>query len=302
LRIFLVLGRSNSLNFFKHYPVLGKTITRVLRRIGRWGYSSTANIAWIRFCEMERDNIIIRPLLFSFFILFAPPFSAGHSETTSSPEPSEKLTLRLRIHLTTDLSMTKKGVNMSSWITPKMIEEKVLPEVNRIWSQANVEWILDGIQDCPINDTHRDEVISYVLATKRDSEGHGDPERIQKYLSILPIDREEERVVNIYAVPYLGGTSQGNACKGARILIGEWTDKPSGGNLPPQKCLLVEPEPFAKGSFGRTMAHELGHILGLSHPKERATPQLMGSGGYILTEEQKDTARKKAYKITVKQK
>jgi len=251
---------------------------------------------------MERDNIIIRPLVFSFFILFALPFSAGHSETTSSPEPSEKLTLRLRIHLTTDLSMTKKGVNMSSWITPKMIEEKVLPEVNRIWSQANVEWILDGIQDCPINDTHRDEVISYVLATKRDSEGHGDPERIQKYLSILPIDREEERVVNIYAVPYLGGTSQGNACKGARILIGEWTDKPSGGNLPPQKCLLVEPEPFAKGSFGRTMAHELGHILGLSHPKERATPQLMGSGGYILTEEQKDTARKKAYKITVKQK
>ena len=108
--------------------------------------------------------------------------------------------------------------------------------------------------------------------------------------------------MNIYAVPYLGGTSQGNACKGARILLGEWTDKPSGGKLPPQKCLLVEPEPFVKGSFGRTMAHELGHILGLHHPKEREAPQLMGGGGYILTEEQKSTAREKAYKITVKQK
>jgi hypothetical protein len=99
-----------------------------------------------------------------------------------------------------------------------------------------------------------------------------------------------------------GGTSQGTACKGARILLGEWTDKPSGGKLPPQKCLLVEPEPFVKGSFGRTMAHELGHILGLHHPKEREVPQLMGGGGYILTEEQKNTAREKAFKITVKQK
>ena len=251
---------------------------------------------------MERSNIIIRPLNFSFFILFALLLSRGHSEITSSPEPNEKLALRVRIHLTTGLSMTKKGVNMTNWINPKMIEEKVFPEVNRIWSQANIEWILDGIQDCPTKDANRDEVVAYVLATQRDSEGHGDPERIQKYLSILPIDQEEDRVVNIYAVPYLGGTSQGNACKGARVLLGEWTDKPSGGKLPPQKCLLVEPEPFVKGSFGRTMAHELGHILGLHHPKEREVPQLMGGGGYILTEEQKNTAREKAYKITVKQK
>jgi hypothetical protein len=246
--------------------------------------------------------MIIRPLVFSFFILFAFSLSSGSSQTNPPSAPSEKFTLRLRIHLTTGLSMTKKGMNMSNWITPKMIEENVLPEVNRIWSQANIEWILDGIQDCPTKDTNRDQVVAYVLATQRDSEGHGDPERIQKYLSILPIDQEEDRVVNIYAVPYLGGTSQGNACKGARILLGEWTDKPSGGKLPPQKCLLVEPEPFVKGSFGRTMAHELGHILGLHHPKEREAPQLMGGGGYILTEEQKSTAREKAYKITVKQK
>jgi hypothetical protein len=251
---------------------------------------------------MKQDNMILRDLSFSFIILFVLSLSSASSETNPTPEANEKVALRFRIHLTTDLSMTKKGVNMTNWITPKMIEEKVLPEVNRIWSQANIEWILDGVQDCPTKDTNREEVVAYVLATQRDSEGHGDPERIQKYLSILPIDQEEDRVVNIYAVPYLGGTSQGNAGKGARILLGEWTDKPSGGKLPPQKCLLVEPEPFAKGSFGRTMAHELGHILGLHHPKEREVPQLMGGGGYILTEEQKNTAREKAYKITVKQK
>ena len=244
----------------------------------------------------------MRALCFSFIFLFVLSISSGRSQTPSSPEPNEKLTLRLRIHLTTGLSMTKKDVNMTNWITPKMIEEKVLPEVNRIWSQAHVEWILDGIQDCPTQEARQDEVVAYVLATQRDSEGHGDPERIQKYLSILPIDQEEDRVVNVYAVPYLGGTSQGNACKGARVLIGEWTDKPSGGKLPPQKCLLVEPEPFVKGSFGRTMAHELGHILGLHHPKEREAPQLMGGGGYVLTEEQKEIARKKAYNISIKQK
>ena len=246
--------------------------------------------------------MIVRPLVLSFFLLSPFLVSSGSSQNLSSPEPSERLTLRLRIHLTTDLTMMKKGVKMTNWITPKMIEEKVLPEVNRIWSQANVVWILDGIQDCPTKETDREEVIAYVLGTQRDSEGHGDPERIAKYLSILPIDQEVDRVVNIYAVPYLGGTSQGNACKGARVLLGEWTDKPSGGKLPPQKCLLNEPEPFVKGSFGRTMAHELGHILGLHHPEEREVSQLMGGRGYILTEEQKATARKKAYQITLKQK
>ena len=64
-------------------------------------------------------------------------------------------------------------------------------------------------------------------------------------------------------IPYLGGTSQGNTSpRQRRILLGEWTDKPSHGKRPPEKCLLVEAGDFQRGSFSRTVAHELGHILG----------------------------------------
>lgn len=47
-----------------------------------------------------------------------------------------------------------------------------------------------------------------------------------------------------------------------------WTDKPSRGRKPPQQVKLLEPQPFAVGSLSRTIAHELGHIVGLRHPNK----------------------------------
>ena len=72
------------------------------------------------------------------------------------------------------------------------------------------------------------------------------------------------------------------------MVVGVWTDKPSGGRQPPVKALLVEPEPMRVGSLARTIAHELGHNLGLAHPDKDeagAVGRLMGGGkqGYGLT-------------------
>ncbi len=226
----------------------------------------------------------------------------GSLSVADEEADARDLRVPVRFHVVTDMAMTKKGVAMDSWITPGMIEKTVMPEVNRIWSVAGIEWTLRGVDAVTTRDNHRAEVIEYVLQSTRDSEGHGDPERIKKLQSILRLDREDAGVVNLYLVPYLGGTSQGNASpRQKRVILGQWTDKPSRGKQAPEKCLLVEAGAFRRGSFSRTVAHELGHVLGLKHPEPNAPPfhRLMGGRepGNELTGAERAQARQGAAAI-----
>jgi hypothetical protein len=205
----------------------------------------------------------------------------------------------VRFHLIADMDMAKKGVAMTHWMTPEMIKTTVMPEVNRIWAPAKIEWTLSGVTPGTTRSEGRSDVIAYLLAATRDSDGRGDPERIKKLLGILNEDQKDARAVNIYVIPYLGGTSQGNTQPAQRrIIMGQWTDKPSRGERPPEKCLLVEDRPFKQGSFSRTVAHELGHILSLKHPEKNVPPfqRLMGGTqqAYDLTDDEIAAARKTA--------
>lgn len=223
--------------------------------------------------------------------------------TSMSAAEADAYQIPLRIHLITDLTMAKRGVAMTNWLTAEMIEKTVLPEVNRIWSSAKIEWTLNGIASATTKSEGREETIAHLLQATRDSAGKADPERVKKLEAILesvPLDR---RAVNIFVIPYLGGTSQGVASPGKRrVIIGQWTDKPSRGLRPPDKCLLVESGEFKQGSFSRTLGHELGHILGLGHPAKGIGPfhRLMGGSqpGNELTDEEKAMARTRAAELS----
>lgn len=87
----------------------------------------------------------------------------------------------------------------------------------------------------------------------------------------------------------------GNAAD-RRNFIGQWSDKTSES---PEKFQLTETHPFKKGSLSRTVAHELGHILGLKHPDKTAQTEfdrLMGGKRpcYKLTTQEIETARQQA--------
>lgn len=172
-------------------------------------------------------------------------------------------------------------------------------KVNRIWSVAGIEWKLFSIDEVASMSQGREDVQNYLLNSKRDEDGKSDSQRIDILLPILPIKQRDRNVINIYLVPYLGETSQGKTLPHKKIIIaGEWSDKFSHATLPPEKCLLVEKEPMQKGSFSRTIAHELGHIVGLQHPQQNdvSLNRLMGGRkqGYNLTSEEIAIARQKA--------
>ena len=76
------------------------------------------------------------------------------------------------------------------------------------------------------------------------------------------------------------------------------------GSLSKQKFTLMErKQRFKIGSISRTLAHEVGHLLGLSHPDPKTQKKyglVMGGKkpGYEFTQEEMVLARKNAVKIS----
>ena len=55
----------------------------------------------------------------------------------------ETLNLKLYVHIMRDITMNVKGVRMSNeHISKDTIEDKVMPELNKIWGQADIAWDL----------------------------------------------------------------------------------------------------------------------------------------------------------------
>ena len=213
------------------------------------------------------------------------------------------ITLPIRFHITQGAKMTVKGQAMETWVLPADLTGPVLAEVNRIWKPAGIQFVVERAQaEALLKPANFAELIQVVENSKRGEEEIAGSGRTVAIAKLLDPAQRHPSAMNVYLLPYIGATYQGYANLGGKqAVIGVWTDKASGASKPPVKALLVEPEPMKVGSLARTIAHELGHNLGLVHPdKSEASKvgRLMGGGkqGYALTEEEIAKARKTAQK------
>lgn len=215
--------------------------------------------------------------------------------------------LPVRFHIVKDVEMEKKGVTMKMWLTPKDVEQTILPEINKIWLPAGIQWAVESIiieGPGPIPD--KEKALRYIAESNRET-----PDRTKRILSLLNQKNRHPVINNLYFVPFVGATSQGfalfgggsaledNSDGGSRCVVGVWTDKPSGGIKPPQRFPLSEGMPYKIGSIARTCSHELGHNLLLQHPDKSTQTEfkrLMGGkrSGYDLTAEEILLARRVA--------
>lgn len=250
----------------------------------------------------QRSNVATTTLM------KAPPKSLPPKEPPK--EQLQMIRLPLHFHLLTGFTMRAFEKDMDIRVTCEQLQAIVLPEVNRIWKQAGIAFVYKGCSKYsePPTSGERQAISVLENANREDDEINEDlnDERMTaiRTLSIdLGIDRDD--TMNVFVIPYMGSTRQGNAIErgSTSVVVGNWTNKPSGGTRPPQQTLLVEPEPFKIGSLGRTIAHELGHSLNLGHPKSDSNKKLnlMGgpSQGYKLETSQIKTSRTKAKEILI---
>jgi hypothetical protein len=226
--------------------------------------------------------------LLSGLVFFSPAFAA------------EELVLPLRLHLTRGISLTVKDTKLEVWVKPEDVKNTLLPEVNRIWKQADVRFSIECVIEEAVPESPAlDKFLAEVSAFKRNNEEKGVGSPFPLAMQAIDDSKFLPSALNVYFFPYVGETLQGvSALGGNRLMVGVWSDKSSGGRKPPQKTLLTEPEPMVIGSLARTMAHELGHSLTLQHPQKQDEPKgrLMGGGkqGYLLTLAEITQARKSA--------
>ena len=122
-------------------------------------------------------------------------------------------------------------------------------------------------------------------------------------------------MVNLYFFTFTGNTRQGraNICSTnlsfgldeepfnmadpevacSLTIVGQWSNKYLVAGAVPEKRTISAPE--GTPSLAMTVAHELGHNLGLGHPESNESNLMKGSSsGHSLTDDQISTAREYA--------
>ncbi len=206
--------------------------------------------------------------------------------------------LPLRFVILRNLPVTVKGVKLDSWTTSNHLARVVVPELNRIWRPARIEWALEAVIDQSISAAEvaaKQPDLQTILtnpASDEDGDMSGRNDLIRKFFDPTlahPVAH------TIHLFPYHGPQGQGFAVLGGNVAyLCEWTDRPSRGTRPPQRMLLVEPPPFVIGSLGRTCAHEAGHLLKLKHATEPGGIMGGPKRDYALVPTEITTAREAA--------
>lgn len=206
--------------------------------------------------------------------------------------------LPLRFVILRGLPVTVKGVKLDSWITSNQLARVVVPELNRIWRPARIEWALESVVDQFLSAAEiaaKQPDLQTILSSPATDEDGEKSDRNPLIKAFFNPALAHPVAHTMHLFPYHGPQGQGFSFLGGNLAyLCEWTDRPSRGTRPPQRMLLVEPPPFVIGSLGRTCAHEAGHLLKLKHATEPGGIMGGPKRGYTLWPAEIATAREAA--------
>ena len=147
---------------------------------------------------------------------------------TQTPVPTPRtplvstdiLKIPLKIHLLTEMPMKIRNTSgdgfcvgcglMDSWLTEEQISNEIMPEVNRIYQQANIHWDIQELIVEPASQRNYGEAADWISLSDRNSDN---PQRISNYFELIPSSTIDETMVNLYFVTFIGNTRQGRANK-----------------------------------------------------------------------------------------
>jgi hypothetical protein len=263
----------------------------------------------------------------------------GETEPTPTTEPfptlghtpasTDILNIRVKVHLLTDMPMKIRNTSgdgfcegcglMDSWITKKQIEHEIMPEVNRIWEQADIHWDVYEFIEEPAAQRRYDKAADWLSLSDRSSDNDT---RFSKYIDLIPASTVDQTMVNLYFFTFTGNTRQGRFLRCVKfsrgtldsglgappfnmtsppeacslVVNGLWSNKYLPDGAAPEKRTIVDDE--GEPSLAMTVAHELGHTVDLPDlDTDKKVSNLMEgpTSGHYLTDEQIDRARKFAF-------
>ena len=206
--------------------------------------------------------------------------------------------LPINVYIIDNMDMNVKGVEMKSWIDSDDVED-VFEEINTLFfNKVGIEWEINEIN---IYDAPEDSQLDYISELTRDTDKYPNTKRMEAYTSLIPEGKYSKEFNNIYFTTFHGNTRQGNANANKTnrtidveddihfTMIGTYSNKHNNGRKPVKRKLLPED---GVPSISFTVAHELGHVLGLDHLDTNVDNVMNGPTSSLkYTEEQEKTMK-----------